>query len=98
LLASDKGLARRFRGSPWAAASVWSKIEQSGKLGEPIKGPCDFPLNSISKRALSYAAEWPPNRSHSRVADGNKLLSPTSKGMAQQIAVEKSRYHQQSGL
>ena len=29
LLVKDKGLSRRFLGSPWAADSVWRKIEQS---------------------------------------------------------------------
>jgi len=45
LLSTDKALARRFLGSPWAADSVWRKIEQSGKIGEAIKGPCDLPLS-----------------------------------------------------
>jgi ATP-dependent Clp protease ATP-binding subunit ClpC len=57
LLSTDKGLAHRFLGSPWAADSVWRKIEQSGKVGQPIKGPHDLPLSSASKLALSYAAE-----------------------------------------
>ena len=57
LLSKDQALAHRFLGSPWAADLVWRRIEQSEKIREPIKGPCDLPLSSICKRALSYAAE-----------------------------------------
>jgi ATP-dependent Clp protease ATP-binding subunit ClpC len=57
LLSKDQGLARRFLDSPWAADSVWGKIEQSGRIGKPIVGPCDLPLSSAGKRALSYGAE-----------------------------------------
>jgi ATP-dependent Clp protease ATP-binding subunit ClpC len=57
LLATDKGLARRFLGSPWAAEALWGKIEQSRPIQKPIQGPVDLPLSSASKRALSYAME-----------------------------------------
>jgi ATP-dependent Clp protease ATP-binding subunit ClpC len=57
LLSTDSGLANRFLGSPWAADSVWRRIVQSGKIGDPIQGPCDLPLSTVSKRALSFAAE-----------------------------------------
>jgi len=57
LLSTDSGLANRFLGSPWAADSVWGRVIQSGKIGDPIQGPCDLPLSTASKRALSFAAE-----------------------------------------
>jgi ATP-dependent Clp protease ATP-binding subunit ClpA len=57
LLSTDKGLARRFLGSPWAAEAVWGKIEQSRPIHKPIQAPFDLPLSSVSKRALSYGAE-----------------------------------------
>lgn len=74
LLTTDKGLARRFLGSPWAADSVWTSIEQSGKVGEPITGPCDLPLTSISKRALCYAAEEADQLSSTHISTEHLLL------------------------
>jgi hypothetical protein len=57
LLATDKGLARRFLGSPWAAEALWGKIEQSRPIHKRIQGPADLALSSVSKRVLSYAVE-----------------------------------------
>ena len=74
LLATDKGLSRRFLASPWAADSVWRKIEQSGKIGEPIRGPCDLPLSSRSKRALCYAAEEAERLSSTHISTEHLLL------------------------
>jgi len=74
LLAKDQTLARRFLGSPWAADLVWRRMEQSGKIGEPIKGPCDLPLSSTSKRALAYAAEEADGFSSKHISTEHLLL------------------------
>jgi len=74
LLSTDKGLARRFLGSPWAADSVWRKIEQNGKVGQPIKGPHDLPLSTTGKRALSYAAEEADQLSSKHISTEHLLL------------------------
>lgn len=74
LLSRDKTLARRFLGSPWAADLVWRKIEQSGKIGEPIKGPYDLPLSSTCKRALSYAPEEADRLSSKQISTEHLLL------------------------
>ena len=74
LLSKDQTLARRFLGSPWAADLVWRRIEQSGKIGEPIKGPCDLPLSSMCKRALSYAAEEADGLSSKHISTEHLLL------------------------
>ena len=57
LLSTDKGLARRFLGSPWAADSVWRKIEQGRPVLQQIPVFADLPLSSVCKRVLFYAAE-----------------------------------------
>ncbi|MGA8272773.1 MAG: Clp protease N-terminal domain-containing protein [Candidatus Sulfotelmatobacter sp.] len=74
LLSTDKGLARRFLGSPWAADLVWRKIEESGKVGKPIEGPCDLPLSSVCKRSLSYAAEEADQFSSKHISTEHLLL------------------------
>ena len=74
LLSKDQGLAHRFLGSPWAADSVWRKIEQTGRVGKPITGPCDLPLSSTGKRALSYAAEEADRVSSKYISTEHLLL------------------------
>jgi ATP-dependent Clp protease ATP-binding subunit ClpC len=74
LLSKDQTLALRFLGSPWAADLVWGWIEQSGKIGEPIKGPCDLPLSSMCERALSYAAEEADGLSSKHISTEHLLL------------------------
>ena len=74
LLSKDQTLARRFLGSPWAADLVWRKIEQSGKIGQPIQGPCDLPLSAICRRALSYAAEEADSLSCKHISTEHLLL------------------------
>jgi len=53
---------------------VWRKIEQSGKIGESIKVPCDLPLSNKSKRALAYAAEEADRLSSKHIATEHLLL------------------------
>ena len=74
LMAVDKGLALRFLGSPWAADSIWRRIEQSGTVREPIEGPCDLPLSSVCKRALSYAVEEADKVSSKHISTEHLLL------------------------
>ncbi len=74
LLSKDQTLARRFLGSPWAADLVWRKIEESGKIGQPIKGPCDLPLSGTCKRALAYAAEEADSLSSKHISTEHLLL------------------------
>lgn len=57
LFREDKGLGRRFLGSPWAAEKIWVKITESKPVRERISGPVELPLSSESKRALAFAAE-----------------------------------------
>jgi ATP-dependent Clp protease ATP-binding subunit ClpC len=73
-MAIDKGLAFRFLGSPWAADSIWRRIEQSGKVRGPIEGPCDLPLSSVCKRALSYAVEEADKVSSKHISTEHLLL------------------------
>ena len=74
LLSKDQALARRFLASPWAADSVWRKIEQSGKIGEPLKGPCDLPLSGRCKRVLAYAADEAGRLSNKHIGTEHILL------------------------
>jgi ATP-dependent Clp protease ATP-binding subunit ClpC len=74
LLATDKGLARRFLGSPWAAEALWGKIEQSRPIHKPFQGPVDLPLSSVSKRVLSYAAEEAGRLSSKHISTEHLLL------------------------
>ena len=74
LLSTDKGLARRFLGSPWAAEAVWGKIEQSKPIHKRIQGPLDLPLSGVSKRVLSYAAEEADRLSSKHIGTEHLLL------------------------
>jgi ATP-dependent Clp protease ATP-binding subunit ClpC len=74
LLSRDKSLARRFLGSPWAADSVWRKIEQSRRVAQPIQGPCDLPLSNVCEHALSYAAEEADQLSSKYISTEHLLL------------------------
>ena len=55
LLRSDETLAKRFLGSPWAAETVWKKIEQVRRKRARVPGPMETPLSTESKRVLGYA-------------------------------------------
>jgi ATP-dependent Clp protease ATP-binding subunit ClpC len=74
LLATDKGLARRFLGSPWAAEALWGKIEQSRPIHKRIQGPVDLPLSSVSERVLSYGAEEADRLSSKHISTEHLLL------------------------
>src|SRR6266481_5695595 len=74
LLSTDKGLARRFLGSPWAAEAVWGKIEQSKPIHKRIHGFLDLPLSGVFKRVLSYAAEEADRLSSKHIGTEHLLL------------------------
>ena len=74
LLSTDSGLANRFLGSPWAADSVWERIVQGGKIGDPIQEPCDLPLSSVGKRSLSSAVEEAERLSSKHVSTEHLFL------------------------
>ena len=56
LLREDKGLARRFLGTPWAAETVWRRIEQVTPAREKTLGPVELPLSDASRHVLDFAA------------------------------------------
>jgi ATP-dependent Clp protease ATP-binding subunit ClpC len=74
LLATDKGLARRFLGSPWAAEALWEKIEQSRPIRKRIQGSVDLPLSNVSNRVLSHAAEEADRLSSKHISTEHLLL------------------------
>src|SRR5258708_56904 len=74
LLTADKGLARRFLGSPWAVEKLWEKIQRSRPIHNRIQGPVDLPLSSESKRVLSYAAEEAGRTSSKHIGTEHLLL------------------------
>ena len=74
ILVTDKGLAQRFLGSPWAAEEVWKKIELAKAVGEPSPAPGDIPLSNENKRALAYGAEEAFRLSHKHIGSEHLLL------------------------
>ncbi len=74
LLRTDKALARRFLGSPWAAEAVWRKIEQSKPAREKTPGPRELPLSSASKHVLALAAEEADLLSNKHICTEHLLL------------------------
>lgn len=53
----DKTVASRFFGSPWAAETVWKKVELRKPIREKAPGSREIPLDKASKRALTFASE-----------------------------------------
>ncbi len=74
LLSKDKGLARRFLGSPWAAELVWRKIEQSKPIREKTPGPMELPLSNLCRHVLAFAAEEADLLSNKYVCTEHLLL------------------------
>jgi ATP-dependent Clp protease ATP-binding subunit ClpC len=74
LLRTDKGLARRFLGSPWAAETVWGRIEKSRPVRAKIPGPVDLKLSSVCKRVLVYGAEEAHQLSNKHIGTEHLLL------------------------
>ena len=57
VLRSDMTLASRFVGSPWAAETVWTKLEQRKAAREKVPGLGEIPLDKASKGALVLASD-----------------------------------------
>jgi ATP-dependent Clp protease ATP-binding subunit ClpC len=74
LLREDKGLARRFLGSPWAAENVWNVIERIKPIREMVPGPKEIPLTAESKRVLTFAFEEADLVSNGHVCSEHLLL------------------------
>jgi ATP-dependent Clp protease ATP-binding subunit ClpC len=81
LLRADKTLGMRFLGSPWAAETVWKKIDQVNprrKQVAPFEIPLnlnkEMPLSSESKRVLALAAEEADLFSDRRICTHHLLL------------------------
>src|ERR1700758_2434618 len=74
LLRTDKSLARRFLGSPWAAEDVWRKIEQSKAIREKTPDPKELPLSNECKRVLSFAAKEADLHPNKRIGTEHLLL------------------------
>jgi ATP-dependent Clp protease ATP-binding subunit ClpC len=74
LLRSDNILAKRFLGSPWAAETVWKKIEQTKAKRVRVPGRKEIPLSSKSKRVLGSALEEADFFSSRRICTEHLLL------------------------
>ena len=74
LLRADKTLAKRFLGSPWAAETVWKKVEPSKPKCPRSTGSKEIPLSSESKRALLYASEEADLSPNRRICTEHLLL------------------------
>lgn len=57
LLRTDKTLASRFLGSPWAAETVWRMVEQRTTIREKVPGQREISLGKALQRALGLASE-----------------------------------------
>ena len=74
VLREDKSLARRFLGSPWAAETVWTRIEKIKPVGEKIPGSFEVPLSSESKRVLAFGAQEADTLSSKSISTEHVLL------------------------
>lgn len=74
LLRDDKGLARRFLGSPWAAEEVWKVVEQLKPVRPKMSVPKEIPLTTESKRVLDFAFEEAELASNKHVGSEHLLL------------------------
>ena len=67
-------LASRFVGSPWAAETVWTKLEQRKAVREKVPGPREIPLDKASKGALVLASDEADLLSSKRIGTEHLLL------------------------
>ena len=74
LLRSDATLAKRFLGSPWAAETVWKKIEQTKPKRVRVPGPKELPLSIESKRVLGCALQEADLFSNRQICTEHLLL------------------------
>jgi ATP-dependent Clp protease ATP-binding subunit ClpC len=91
LLREDKGLARRFLGSPWAAEEVWKTIEQIRPARDRSPGPKEIPLTEECKRVLTFAFEEADLVSNEQVCTDHLLLGllREEKSLAAEILSER---------
>jgi ATP-dependent Clp protease ATP-binding subunit ClpC len=90
VLRTDKTLASRFLGSPWAAETVWQMVEQRKPIRQKVPGPREIPLDKASKRALNLAAEEADLLSSRRIGSEHLLLGllREERGLAGEILSE----------
>ena len=74
LLRSDETLAKRFLGSPWAAETVWKKIEQTKPKRVRVPGSKELPLSIESKRVLGCALQEADLFSNRQICTEHLLL------------------------
>ena len=74
LLCTDKVLARRFLGTPWAAEVVWKRVELDRPLKSRILGPREIMLSEDVKRVLHLAAEEADRRLCKSIDTGHMLV------------------------
>jgi ATP-dependent Clp protease ATP-binding subunit ClpC len=75
LLREDKGLARRFLGSPWAAEEIWKEIEGTKPARDKKSGPVELPLTGEGKRILVLAAKEADVFSHKQICTAHLLIA-----------------------
>lgn len=74
LLRSDMTLASRFLRSPWAAETVWKKVEARKPICAKVQGPIEIPLEKGSKNVLVSALEEADLLSSKRIGTEHLLL------------------------
>jgi len=74
VLRSDQTLAVRVLGSPWAAETVWKKIEQIKPSHAKVSGALEIPLSTESKRVLTHVLKEADLFPNSRIGTQHLLL------------------------
>lgn len=80
VLRTDKSLASRFLGSPWAAETVWKRVEQRKPIRDKVPGAREIPLDKASKRALDLASKEAHLLSSRRIGTEHLLLGLLREG------------------
>ena len=80
VLRSDKSLASRFLSSPWAAETVWRRVEQRKPVRDKGPGAREIPLDKASKHALVLASEEADLLSSRRIGTEHLLLGLLREG------------------
>jgi ATP-dependent Clp protease ATP-binding subunit ClpC len=74
LLRTDKTLASRFLGSPWAAETVWRMVEQRTTIREKVPGQREISLGKALHTALRLASEEAAVLSSKQIGTEHLLL------------------------
>jgi ATP-dependent Clp protease ATP-binding subunit ClpC len=74
VLRSDMTLGSRFIGSPWAAETVWKKLEQRKAIHEKVPGAREIPLDKASKHTLVSASNEASRLGSNRIGTEHLLL------------------------